>query len=107
MFGRLLELRNDVGLLSEEYDPLRGRLAGNFPLTASHVALAEAAVALDAASGDSGRAAACHQGEARPRPGMARPRPSVAGARGPGRSRPGGVRPSGDPAPGPSWPGPR
>ena len=48
VFGRLLELRNDVGLLSEAYDPLRGCLAGNFPLTASHVALAQTAAALDA-----------------------------------------------------------
>ncbi len=50
VFTRLLDLRNDVGLLSEEYDPLRGRLAGNYPLNASHVALAEAAAALDALS---------------------------------------------------------
>jgi GH15 family glucan-1,4-alpha-glucosidase len=50
MFTRLLELRNDVGLLAEEYDPLRRRLGGNYPLTASHVALAEAAAALDALS---------------------------------------------------------
>jgi GH15 family glucan-1,4-alpha-glucosidase len=50
VFTRLLELRNDVGLLAEEYDPLRTRLAGNYPLTASHVALAEAAAALDALS---------------------------------------------------------
>jgi GH15 family glucan-1,4-alpha-glucosidase len=50
VFARLLELRNDVGLLAEEYDPLRQRLAGNFPLTASHVALAETAAALDAAA---------------------------------------------------------
>jgi GH15 family glucan-1,4-alpha-glucosidase len=50
VFTRLLELRNDVGLLAEEYDPLRQRLAGNFPLTASHVALAETAMALDVAS---------------------------------------------------------
>jgi GH15 family glucan-1,4-alpha-glucosidase len=46
-FTRVLELRNDVGLLAEEYDPLRQRLAGNYPLTASHVALAQTAVALD------------------------------------------------------------
>jgi GH15 family glucan-1,4-alpha-glucosidase len=50
VFTRLLELRNDVGLLSEEYDPLRGRLAGNYPLTASHVALAQTAAALDGLS---------------------------------------------------------
>jgi GH15 family glucan-1,4-alpha-glucosidase len=51
VFTRMLELRNDVGLLSEEYDPLRRRLAGNFPLTASHIALAETAAALDALGG--------------------------------------------------------
>jgi GH15 family glucan-1,4-alpha-glucosidase len=53
LFSRLLELRNDLGLLSEEYDPLRRRLAGNYPLTASHVALAQTAMALDALSGRS------------------------------------------------------
>ena len=31
LFERLLELRNDVGLLAEEYDPRKGRLLGNFP----------------------------------------------------------------------------
>jgi len=51
VFTGLLELRNDVGLLSEEYDPLRRRLAGNYPLTASHVALVETAAALDALAG--------------------------------------------------------
>ncbi len=48
VFTHVLELRNDMGLLSEEYDPLRLRLAGNYPLNASHVALAETALALDA-----------------------------------------------------------
>jgi GH15 family glucan-1,4-alpha-glucosidase len=51
VFTGLLGLRNDVGLLSEEYDPLRRRLAGNYPLNASHVALAEAAAALDTLGG--------------------------------------------------------
>jgi GH15 family glucan-1,4-alpha-glucosidase len=58
VFVRLLELRNDVGLLSEAYDPLRGCLAGNYPLTASHVALAETAVALDALGDRAGLRAA-------------------------------------------------
>ena len=39
LFERLLALRNDVGLLSEEYDPRAGRLVGNFPQAFSHVAL--------------------------------------------------------------------
>ncbi|HKF97600.1 MAG TPA: glycoside hydrolase family 15 protein, partial [Steroidobacteraceae bacterium] len=39
LFERLLGLRNDVGLLSEEYDPRSGRLLGNFPQSFSHIAL--------------------------------------------------------------------
>jgi GH15 family glucan-1,4-alpha-glucosidase len=43
LFQRLLELRNDVGLLSEEYDPATGRLVGNFPQAFSHIALVNTA----------------------------------------------------------------
>jgi GH15 family glucan-1,4-alpha-glucosidase len=50
VFTRLLALRSDVGLLAEGYDPLRGQLLGNYPLTASHIALAETATVLDALS---------------------------------------------------------
>ncbi|RDK00556.1 glycoside hydrolase family 15 protein [Paraburkholderia lacunae] len=39
MYERLLALCNDVGLLSEEYDPAAKRLVGNFPQAFSHVAL--------------------------------------------------------------------
>ncbi|HTY57007.1 MAG TPA: glycoside hydrolase family 15 protein [Candidatus Binataceae bacterium] len=39
LFERVLALRNDVGLLSEEYDPERKRLVGNFPQAFSHVSL--------------------------------------------------------------------
>ncbi|PZR77313.1 MAG: glucoamylase [Chthoniobacterales bacterium] len=39
MFGRLLKLRNDLGLLSEEYDPGAKRQLGNFPQAFSHLAL--------------------------------------------------------------------
>jgi GH15 family glucan-1,4-alpha-glucosidase len=39
LFGRLLDLRNDLGLLSEEYDPRGKRQLGNFPQAFSHVAL--------------------------------------------------------------------
>ena len=46
MFKRLLALRNDVGLLSEEYDPIAGRMLGNFPQALSHIALAHAAFTL-------------------------------------------------------------
>jgi GH15 family glucan-1,4-alpha-glucosidase len=38
-FERLLSLRNDVGLLSEEYDPTSKRMLGNFPQAFSHVAV--------------------------------------------------------------------
>ena len=39
IFERLLSLRNDVGLLSEEYDPVSRRLVGNFPQAFTHVGL--------------------------------------------------------------------
>jgi GH15 family glucan-1,4-alpha-glucosidase len=43
LFDRLLALRNDVGLLSEQYDPRAGRLLGNFPQAFTHVALVNSA----------------------------------------------------------------
>ncbi|MGE3540756.1 MAG: glycoside hydrolase family 15 protein [Candidatus Tectimicrobiota bacterium] len=43
IFERLLHLRNDVGLLSEEYDSGARRLLGNFPQAFSHVALVNTA----------------------------------------------------------------
>jgi GH15 family glucan-1,4-alpha-glucosidase len=43
LFERLLGLRNDVGLLAEEYDPRQGRLLGNFPQAFSHIALVNTA----------------------------------------------------------------
>jgi GH15 family glucan-1,4-alpha-glucosidase len=46
MFDRLLALRNDVGLLSEEYDPKAKRMLGNFPQGLSHIALVHAAFTL-------------------------------------------------------------
>ncbi|WP_449065456.1 glycoside hydrolase family 15 protein [Planomonospora algeriensis] len=46
LFERLLSLRNDVGLLAEEYDPRYGRLVGNFPQAFSHVPLIHVARAL-------------------------------------------------------------
>jgi GH15 family glucan-1,4-alpha-glucosidase len=39
LFARLLSLTNDLGLLSEEYDPRAGRQVGNFPQAFSHVGL--------------------------------------------------------------------
>jgi GH15 family glucan-1,4-alpha-glucosidase len=46
LFERLLSLRNDVGLLSEEYDPKAKRQLGNFPQAFSHVALIDTALNL-------------------------------------------------------------
>ena len=46
MFDRLLALRNDVGLLSEEYDAQDKRMLGNFPQALSHIALTHAAFTL-------------------------------------------------------------
>jgi GH15 family glucan-1,4-alpha-glucosidase len=46
VFERLLGLRNDLGLLSEEYDPAAGRLVGNFPQAFSHVGLVNTALNL-------------------------------------------------------------
>jgi len=46
LFERLLDLRNDLGLLAEEYDPRSGELLGNFPQAFSHLALVTAALTL-------------------------------------------------------------
>jgi GH15 family glucan-1,4-alpha-glucosidase len=43
LFDRLLALANDLGLLSEEYDPAAKRLVGNFPQAFTHVALVNSA----------------------------------------------------------------
>ncbi len=51
LFERLLELRNDLGLLSEEYQPQEKRQLGNFPQAFSHVALVNTAAALSEKSG--------------------------------------------------------
>ena len=46
VFDRMLALRNDVGLLSEEVDPSTSRLLGNFPQAWSHVTLVNTATLL-------------------------------------------------------------
>jgi GH15 family glucan-1,4-alpha-glucosidase len=57
LFERLLGLCNDVGLLSEEYDVVSGRLAGNFPQAFSHVSLVNTAHNLSRAGGPAHRRA--------------------------------------------------
>jgi GH15 family glucan-1,4-alpha-glucosidase len=51
LFERLLAARNDVGLLSEEYDPKTRRMLGNFPQAFSHLALVNTACNLSVAPG--------------------------------------------------------
>ena len=49
LFERLRSLQNDVGMLSEEYDPATKRLIGNFPQAFSHLGLIVSASHLSAA----------------------------------------------------------
>ena len=51
LYERLLALRNDVGLLAEEYDPVTRRQLGNFPQAFSHVGLVNTAFNLTSAEG--------------------------------------------------------
>jgi GH15 family glucan-1,4-alpha-glucosidase len=51
VFERLLQLRNDLGLLSEQYDPANRRLLGNFPQAFSHISLVNTACNLSRARG--------------------------------------------------------
>jgi GH15 family glucan-1,4-alpha-glucosidase len=51
LFERLLSLRNDLGLLAEEYDPVERRQLGNFPQAFSHVGLVNSAHNLTVARG--------------------------------------------------------
>jgi GH15 family glucan-1,4-alpha-glucosidase len=61
LFERLLDLRNDVGLLSEQYDPVAKRLLGNFPQAFTHLALVNTAIVLGEGRGlrHSGEVAGC------------------------------------------------
>jgi GH15 family glucan-1,4-alpha-glucosidase len=51
LYERLLGLRNDLGLISEEYDPGRSRLVGNFPQAFTHIGIVETAYTLSRARG--------------------------------------------------------
>jgi GH15 family glucan-1,4-alpha-glucosidase len=70
MFERLLELRNDVGLLAEEYDPRARRQVGNFPQAFSHIALINTAHNLTRAYGP-----AQHRAESKETAGSGESRP--------------------------------
>ncbi|MCP4434780.1 MAG: glycoside hydrolase family 15 protein [Actinomycetia bacterium] len=65
VFERLRGLRNDVGLLSEEYDPTEGRMLGNFPQAFSHIGLIHTAANLspEGASPCEDRSAGSGQGD--------------------------------------------
>ena len=51
LFEKLLALRNDLGLLAEEWDPRLQRQVGNFPQAFSHVPLIDTALRLTASGG--------------------------------------------------------
>ena len=57
LFEKLIALCNDVGLLSEEYDPRACRQVGNFPQAFSHIALINTAYNLQRASGPAAKRA--------------------------------------------------
>jgi GH15 family glucan-1,4-alpha-glucosidase len=57
LYERLLSLRNDLGLISEEYDPDLKRLVGNFPQAFTHLTLVETAFTLARKTRDSNGAA--------------------------------------------------
>src|SRR4030095_12759584 len=93
IFERLLALRNDVGLLSEEYDLQAQRLVGNFPQALSHIGLVTTALHLspqEAApaaprqdSREGGRAGGCHDGCREPRAPRVPPGDGTGGPRAP------------------------
>jgi len=51
LFKQLLQLPNEMGLLSEEYDPKAKRMVGNFPQAFSHIALVNAVFDLEDGAG--------------------------------------------------------
>ena len=63
LFERLIALRNDVGLLSEEYDPVAKRFTGNFPQAFSHVALVTTAMLIGGLRPSRSKKSPAHQGD--------------------------------------------
>jgi|SRR5215813_3981724 len=74
LFEHLLGLANDVGLLSEEYDPVAKRMLGNFPQAFSHVALVNTANNLCKSENP-----AAQRSGAQPSPAAAQPLPAKSG----------------------------
>ncbi len=64
LFDRLLRRCNDVGLLAEEFDPLSGRMLGNFPQAYSHVGLINSALNLSREEGPAEERAHAHERQA-------------------------------------------
>ncbi|MEU5239772.1 glycoside hydrolase family 15 protein [Streptomyces lydicus] len=60
LFDRLLTVRNNLGLLAEEYDPLAGRQLGNFPQAFSHMGLIRSALLLHQLASSSAQEPKCH-----------------------------------------------
>jgi GH15 family glucan-1,4-alpha-glucosidase len=74
LFEKLLSLRNDLGLLAEEYDPLAGRQVGNFPQAFSHVSLVNTAAGLCTRPHEAGMTHAARISGAKARPRLWRRR---------------------------------
>jgi GH15 family glucan-1,4-alpha-glucosidase len=66
LLDRLLQLTNDVGLLSEEYHPEQKRLLGNFPQAFSHVALVNTIINVYTESGPAHRRSRTASAQQRP-----------------------------------------
>ncbi len=82
LFTRLLSIRNDLGLLAEEYDTSTGRLIGNFPQAFSHVGLINTAFNLTRAARPTDQRANVNGSETRTSRTPARPKqPGGSGVR--------------------------
>ena len=81
LFEKLLALRNDVGLLAEEYDPAARRQLGNFPQAFSHIGIVNTAHNLGAASDDAAKPVENRSGHRAPAAGAAQRRMRTASAK--------------------------
>jgi GH15 family glucan-1,4-alpha-glucosidase len=72
LFESVLSVRNDLGLLAEQYDVERKRLVGNFPQAFSHVAVVTAATGLERAGQSPGLRRGHREGVSSPHAGLSR-----------------------------------